>query len=77
MMERWINYQTRAIRAEQRLAQEKEEMDCYKAVVAERLANAEKAEERVKGHLRTAREEKTSECLKEILLVLTRYGGCF
>ena len=69
-MERWINYQTRAINAEQRLATEmewlakaQEELDRYKADILQKLANVEKAEERVKGHLRTARAEKTSEYL--------------
>ena len=64
MMERWINFQTRVIRAEERLARETEEFDRYKASIAKKLANAEKAEDRLKGHLRTYREEKTSECVK-------------
>ena len=68
MMERWISYQSRAINAEQRLARElerlakvQEDLDRYKAEITEKLDNAEKAEERVKGHLRTAREDKKSE----------------
>lgn len=66
-MEQWTSYHSRALHAEERLAKEQEriarhlaQLDEYKASLAEKLAAAEKAEARVKGHLRTARDEKTS-----------------
>jgi len=46
---------------QERMEQYLAEMEKYKASITEQLAAAEKAEARVKGHLRAAREEKTSE----------------
>ena len=65
MMENWTSYQTRAIQAEERLAEEKErvakvlqDLEAYKLSLQERVTAAETAETRVKGHLWTSRQKK-------------------
>ena len=70
MMELWTSYQTRALHAEEKLKKEqerfakhREDLEAYKVSLDERLAAAEKAEARVKGHLRATRSEKIGECL--------------
>lgn len=65
MMEIWTSYQTRAIHAEtqlkeekERLARHREELETRTSSLEARVVAAEKAETRVKDHLRNARQEK-------------------
>lgn len=65
MMEAWTSYQSHAEYAEAKLKQEQEhlgkhweDLEAYKVSLTERLATAEKAEARVKEHLRRLVQEK-------------------